>query len=46
MERQLPARLVRLAPIVLPPLAIAFARAMTFTDWAAANAVLAALLFV
>ena len=45
MERQLPARLIRLAPIVLPLLAIAFARAMTFTDWAAANAVLAALLF-
>ncbi|MDP4573934.1 hypothetical protein Q9K02_02120 [Qipengyuania sp. G39] len=45
MERQLPARLIRLAPIVLPLLAIAFARAMTFTDWAAANAALAALLF-
>ncbi|WP_435199588.1 hypothetical protein [Qipengyuania sp. 902] len=45
MERQLPARLIRLAPIVLPLLAIALARAMTFTDWAAANAVLAALLF-
>ena len=46
MERQLPARLIRLAPIVLPLLSIAFARAMTFTDWAAANVVLAALLFV
>ena len=45
MERQLSNRLIRLAPIVLPLLAIAFARAMTFTDWAAANAVLASLLF-
>ncbi|MDG5751782.1 hypothetical protein P8R33_11745 [Qipengyuania sp. XHP0211] len=45
MERQLPARLIRLAPVLLPLLAIALARAMTFTDWAAANAVVAALLF-
>ncbi|KWV94969.1 hypothetical protein [Erythrobacter sp. AP23] len=45
MERQLSARLTGLAPIVLPILAIALARAMTHTDWAAANAVLAALLF-
>ncbi len=45
MERQLPARLTGLVPIILPLLAIALARAMTFTEWAAANAVLAALLF-
>ena len=45
MERQLPARLIRLAPVVLPLLAIMLARATTFTDWAAANSVLAALLF-
>lgn len=45
MERQLPARLTGLAPIVLPLVAIALARAMTFTDWAAANTFWAALLF-
>ena len=45
MERQLPVRLIRLAPIVLPLIAIALARAMTHTDWAAAHAWLAALLF-
>ena len=45
MERLLPVRLIRLAPIVLPIIAIALARAMTHTEWAAANAWLAALLF-
>lgn len=45
MERQLPARLTGLAPIILPLLVVALARAMTFTDWAAANAFWAALLF-
>ena len=45
MERQLSARLIRFAPIVLPLIAIALARAMTHTAWAAAHAWLAALLF-
>lgn len=45
MERQLSARLTGLAPIILPIIAIALARAMTHTDWAAANSGLAALLF-
>ena len=45
MERQLSARLTGLAPIVLPLIAIALARAMTHSEWAAANAWLAALLF-
>lgn len=45
MERQLSARLTGLAPIILPIIAIALARAMTHTDWAAANVGLAALLF-
>ncbi|WP_369026321.1 hypothetical protein [Qipengyuania sp. RANM35] len=45
MERQLPARLTGLAPIVLPLIVVALARAMTFTDWAVANAFWAALLF-
>lgn len=45
MERLLPVRLIRLAPIVLPLIAIALARAMTHTEWAAAHAWLAALLF-
>ena len=45
MERLLPARLIRFAPIVLPLLAIVLARAMTHSEWAAANAGLATLLF-
>ncbi|QPC98844.1 hypothetical protein [Qipengyuania soli] len=45
MERQLPARLTGLAPIVLPLAVVALARAMTFTDWAVANTFWAALLF-
>jgi len=45
MERQRTARLTGLAPVILPALAILAARGMTYTDWAAANAALAALLF-
>lgn len=45
MERPLPARVIRFAPIVLPIFAIALARAMTHSAWAAAHAWLAALLF-
>ncbi|VVT02128.1 hypothetical protein [Erythrobacter sp. EC-HK427] len=35
----------KFAPFVLPVIAIGLARLMTYTDWAAANATLAALLF-
>lgn len=45
MVSQRTARLSGIALIVLPILAVALARAMTFSDWAAANALVAALLF-
>lgn len=45
MNAAIAAKARKFAPIVLPLAAIAAARTMTFTDWAAANATLAALLF-
>lgn len=45
MPFTLPAPVSRLAPILLPFLAILIARTMTYTDWAEANAGLAAIVF-
>ena len=45
MPLRLPASVLSLLPFALPILAIALARLLTFTDWAAANAGWTALLF-